>query len=508
MELLNSLKGYKKQYLINDFLSGLLVAIIALPLSIALGIQSVPQDAGNGIQMGIITAIVAGFFVSFLGGSRFQIGGPTAAFVAIIFGYISNPEIGVIGLQIATIFAGILLIILGLLKGGNLVKYIPYSIVVGFTTGIGITLFLGQIKDLCGFDKGGAEFVEKIIGYAQSISSFSLPTFILGVLSFAVIKVLPLINKKLPSAFISIVLFTLVNLLIGGEKLGVATIYSTYGEISASFSFINFGNLLSVNFLSLIAPVLVIAFLGALESLLSATVADGMTKLKSNFNQELLGQGVANVASSLLGGLPATGAIARTSANIESGAKSSLAGVFHALFLLVMYFLLMSVVKYIPLCTLAAVLISVSINICNPKLFIKTSKLGVRDCIVLFATMLLTVFFDLTYGVIGGLLLTFIFNAKNIFKPFKCTRENGIIKINGALYFLTINKLISVINDEIDKVENVVLDFENVSSIDATAIEKLAKLSRLIILNNKSIEFINCNSKIKTKLDKHLFSMS
>lgn len=508
MELLNSLKGYKKQYLINDILSGLLVAIIALPLSIALGIQSVPQSAGNGIQMGIITAIVAGFFVSAIGGSRFQIGGPTAAFVVIIFGYISNPQIGIIGLQIATIFAGLLLIVLGLLKGGNLVKYIPYPIVVGFTTGIGITLLFGQIKDLCGFEKGGAEFIEKIIGYIESLSSFNLLTFVLGIGTFIAIKVIPLINKKLPSAFISIVLFTIVNLLIKGEELGVATIYSTYGNISASFSFINFENIFNVNFLSLIAPIVVIAFLGALESLLSATVADGMTKLKSNFNQELIGQGVANVASSFLGGLPATGAIARTSANVESGAKSSLAGVFHAVFLLIMYFLLMGVVKFIPLCTLAAVLINVSINICNPKLFIKMTKVGLRDLVVLLSTMLLTVFFDLTYGVIGGLALAFILNIQNIVKPFKIQTIDGVIKISGPLYFLTINKLISHVNKEVDNLETLVLDFDEVNRIDATSIEKIAKLFNLIIANNKSIEFINCNDKVKNKLDKHLAFMS
>ncbi len=500
MELLNSLKGYKKSYLISDLLSGLLVAIIALPLSIALGLQSVPENIGGGIQMGIITAIIAGFCISVFGGSRFQIGGPTAAFVVIIFGYLADPEIGLIGLQIATLLAGVLLIIMGFVKGGNLVKYIPFPIEVGFTTGIGITLLVAQIKDFCGFTGSGVHFIDKIVDYITSITSFNLPTFLIGLGTLLAIYLIPRINKKLPSQFIAIVLFTVVNVLIGGESLGVLTIGGKYGEITAGFSSLNFGSISSLNFGKIIVPAIVIAFLGALESLLSATVADGMTKLKSNFNQELIGQGIGNIASTMLGGLPATGAIARTSANIKSGAKSSLAGVFHAVFLLIFYFVLMGVMKFIPLCALAAVLINVSINICNPKKFIKTSKFGVRDTIVLFTAMLLTVFFDLTYGVLGGFVLALLLNIGSFKNPLKIEKEENTIKLKGAIYFLNVNKLIKEISALTLENEEVIVDFEFVTKIDLSSSEKLHHFKSEVLENGKTINY----QSVSEKLDKRL----
>ncbi len=500
MELLKSLKNYKKSYLISDILSGLLVAIIALPLSIALGLQSVPENIGGGIQMGIITAIIAGFCISAFGGSRFQIGGPTAAFVVIIYGYLADPEIGLIGLQIATLIAGVLLIIMGLVKGGNLVKYIPYPIEVGFTTGIGITLLVAQIKDFCGFTGGGVHFIDKIVGYASSITSFNLATFLIGLGTLVAIYLIPKISKRLPAQFIAIVLFTVVNIIIGGEKLGVETIGGRYGEISASFSTVNFGSLGSLNFGKIIVPAIVIAFLGTLESLLSATVADGMTKLKSNFNVELVGQGIGNIASTMLGGLPATGAIARTSANIKSGAKSSLAGVFHAVFLLIFYFVLMGVMKFIPLCALAAVLINVSINICNPKKFIKTGKFGIRDTIVLYTAMLLTVFFDLTYGVIGGFVLALILNIGSFKNPLKIEKEENTIKVKGAIYFLNANKLIKEVSALVKENEEVIVDFELLTKIDLSSAEKLHHYREEIEFNGKKLTYVNVSEKLDKRL--------
>lgn len=509
MELLNSLKGYKSKYLINDILSGLLVAIIAMPLSIALGIQSVPNGVGNGIQMGIITAIVAGFCVSCFGGSRFQIGGPTAAFVVIIYGYLADPSIGLLGLQIATIVAGVLLIVLGLLKCGNLVKFIPYPIVVGFTTGIGITLLVSQIKDFCGFNSSGVDFIEKLIGYALNITSFNYVTFLLGAGTLLAIYLIPLINKKLPSAFIAIVLFTIINVLIKGENLGVKTINDISSDVSATFNLIDFTNVKNVKLLSLIVPSIVIAFLGSLESLLSATVADGMSKLKSNYNQELLGQGIANISSSLLGGLPATGAIARTSANIKSGAKSSLAGAFHAIFLLIMYFVLMDVMKYIPLCALAAVLINVSINICNPKLFIKMSKFGYRDVLILYATMLLTVFFDLTYGVIGGFALTILVNVINLKTGLKIekveTKNDNCLEYNlsGSMHFITVNKLITLITNEYENTSEITLNFNEVKNVDLSSIEKLTGFNKELVLQDKKLILNGYDDKTKKRLLKY-----
>ena len=518
MKLLSRFNGYKAKYLVNDILSGLLVAIIALPLSIALGIQSIPEGVANGIQMGIITAIVAGFFVSLLGGSKFQIGGPTAAFVVIIFGYISNPSIGLVGLQFATLIAGLLLILLGLLKCGNLVKYIPYPIIIGFTTGIGITLLTGQIKDLCGFSLAESvnflginftseNFLGKIVGYIFQINTFNVAPFLLGLGTLISIIVISKINKKLPSAFISIVLFTIINVLIGGEKYGIETIGSKYSNLQASFSILDFSLITKVNFGAIIVPSIVIAFLGAIESLLSVTVADGMAKTTSDYNQELKGQGIANIFSTLLGGLPATGAIARTSANINSGAKSSLSGIFHSIFMLIMFFLLINVVKLIPLCTLSAVLINVSIAICNTKLFSKLSRFGKRDGIVLIVTMLLTVFFDLTYGVIGGFILTLILNIKNLKNSFSYitekTENQVIIKVKGPLYFLTINKVITEINNQLKNTNDIVLDLQEALSIDCTSIEKLAKIDSSINVIGKNLTLINYTEKIGERLQKY-----
>lgn len=506
-ELINSLKGYKPKNLINDVLSGLLVAIIAMPLSIALGLQSVPDSIGGGIQMGIITAIIAGFIVSAFGGSRFQIGGPTAAFVGIIFGYLSDPEIGLIGLQIATIIAGIILLLLGVLKLGSLVKYIPYPIIVGFTSGIGVTLLVGQIKDFCGFDSNGVDFIEKIIGFITAIKTFNLASFLIGVGVLLTIYILKKVNNKIPGAFIAIILFTIINILIGGESLGVKTIGSKYGDIKAEFEVIDFSLIFNVNFLKLILPAIVIAFLGALESLLSLTVADGMSKLKSDVNQELLGQGLANIGSAFCGGLPATGAIARTSANISSGAKSSLAGVFHAVFMLIMYFALMGVIKFIPLCALGAVLISVAIKIMDVKLFVKLSKFGIRDSIILFLTMLLTVFTDLTYGVLGGLALSFILNAKNLKTPFKVELikdgDNKVHKVSGELFFLTANKMCNVITKQFESEDKIIIDFSNVNRIDSTTIEKLSKLSLNAKNQGKVLEIIGCNEVVKSRIQKY-----
>ena len=351
-ELFNSLKNYKKKYILNDLLAGLMVAIIALPLSIALGIQSVPGEVSqNGIQFGIITAIVAGFFISFLGGSRFQIGGPTAAFVVILYGYLLDPNIGILGLAISGIMAGGILILLGLLRVGNVMKLFPYPITIGFTTGIGVTLLIGQIKDLCGLKPEAAtEAIHKVINYGKAISTFNGWTFLVGVIGLLCVILLPKISKKIPSALVAIIVCTLATLLLNKVAgADIATIGSTYGEIKAGFFPIDFSLVGNLQFSSLITPAIVIAFLCAIESLLSATVAGGMTGTTFNPNQELVGQGVANICSSLLGGLPATGAIARTAAGIENGAKSPLTGMFHAVFVLIMYFDLMGVLGFIPL---------------------------------------------------------------------------------------------------------------------------------------------------------------
>lgn len=504
-QLFSSLKGYTKKQLFGDLTAGLMVAIIALPLSIALGIQSVPQSvSNNGIQFGIITAIVAGFFISALGGSRHQIGGPTAAFVVILYGYLANPEIGILGLALAGIMAGVILIAMGYLKAGNVMKFFPYPITIGFTTGIGITLLIGQIKDLCGFEASGTEAIHKLISYVENIKTFDLATFGVGALGLISVIVIPKISKKIPSAFVALILCTgltlIFNNLLGAE---VATIGSTYGEVKAGFFPIDFSGISSVKFSALIVPSIVIAFLCAIESLLSATVASGMTGAAYNANQELVGQGVANICSSLLGGLPATGAIARTAAGIENGAKTPLTGMFHAIFVLIMYFALMGVMQYIPLAVFSAILISVAINMSRFPLFIKLLRFGVRDVIVLVVTCVLTVVFDLTYGVLGGVLVTFIVNAKNLFKGVKIEKQDEkTLKVKGVLYFINANKLIDKASEVFENSDKLIIDLSETESIDETAMEKLVAFNKKIKALNKDIDLVNYNEKIKKRFDK------
>ena len=505
-ELFNSLKNYKKSHLLSDMFAGLMVAIIALPLSIALGLQSVPESVStNGLQMGIITAIVAGFFISFLGGSRFQIGGPTAAFVVVLFGYLANPEIGVLGLAIAAIMAGVILILMGLLRCGSVMKFFPYPITIGFTTGIGITLLVGQIKDLCGLNASGTEAIHKIISYIENIGTFNLSTFIVGAIGLACVIGLPKISKKIPSAFVALVLCTGVTALVNGVMGGsVETIGSKYGDIKAEFYPLDFSNIANVNFSALIVPAIVIAFLCAIESLLSATVASGMTNTSFNPNQELLGQGVANICSAFVGGLPATGAIARTAAGIENGAKSPLTGMFHAVFVLIMYFALMSVVKHIPLCVFSAILISVAINMSRFKLFFKLSKFGIRDSIILIITCVLTVVFDLTYGVLGGVVVTIIVNAKNFKLGLKVSTENNVVKASGALFFANANKLFVIIEKQSQSENVITLDVSEITRIDQTALEKLATISKKLRAQDKQLAIVGANERTQKRIDKFI----
>lgn len=501
------LPSYKKQFVLSDLMSGLLVAIIALPLSIALGIQSVPESvSGNGIQMGLITAIVAGFMISFLGGSRFQIGGPTAAFVVILYSYLANPEIGLLGLQFATILAGVWLVVFALVKAGNVMKFIPYPIVIGFTTGIGLTLIVGQIKDLFGLSGSGSELIEKLISYGEHITEFNYITFLIGALGIAIIIVLNKINKKIPAAIIALIVCTSINLIISATAgdVGVKTIGSKYGEITASFYPISFAGIGNVNFGKIIIPSFAIAFLCSIESLLSATVADGMAKTKHSPNQELLGQGLANIGSALLGGLPATGAIARTSANIGAGAKSSLSGMLHAVFLLIMYFTLMGVLKFIPLTVFSAILIVVAINMCNFPLFFRILKFSIRDGIVVVATCLLTLFLDLIYGVLGGMVLAVLLDIPMYRKKLEINKEiisegESRIVVKGHLYIFNIDKVTKQLLST-GLPTKTTIDFSGIESIDASAVERINKTIKACKDQGNEVLITGATEKVENRL--------
>ena len=503
-QIFHSLKGYDKKAFFGDLMAGLMVAIIALPLSIALGIQSVPAEVSTrGIQFGIITAIVAGFLISALGGSRHQIGGPTAAFVVILYGYLANPEIGVLGLAVAGVMAGVILVLMGLLRAGNVMKFFPYPITIGFTTGIGVTLLIGQIKDLCGFSAHGTEAIHKLISYIENIGTFDLATFAVGAIGLACVICLPKISKKIPSAFVALIACTAATFALNGLcGAQVATIGSTYGEVKAGFFPVDLGDIGSLNFGGLIAPAIVIAFLCAIESLLSATVASGMTGVPFDANQELVGQGVANVCSSLLGGLPATGAIARTAAGIENGARTPLAGMFHAIFVMVMYFALMSVVQYIPLAVFSAILISVAINMSRFSLFGRLLRFGVRDVIILVITCVLTIVFDLTYGVLGGVAVTFIVNARSIKKGLKLVTTADVVDAQGEICFVNANRVVEALNAVLVESDVATLDMSGVGSVDQTAMEKLAACVKNARARGKKVQLVNMNEKTQRRFDR------
>lgn len=514
-QLIKSLKTYKKEYILSDLMAGLMVAIIALPLSIALGIQSVPQSvSANGIGYGIVTAIIAGFLISAFGGSPYQIGGPTAAFVVILFGYLSNPDIGLIGLALSGAAAGVLLILLGILKAGNVMKFFPYPITIGFTTGIGITLILGQVKDFFGLtvspcsalgiealNNGG---VGKLIGIIGGIGSFNVATAIVAACGLACVIFLPKLSKKIPASFVALIVCTLLTLLLN-ECFGasVATIGSRYGDIKAGFELPDFSSVKDIKLGSLIVPTLVITFLCAIESLLSATVAAGMTGTTFDANQELIGQGIANIGSSLLGGLPATGAIARTAAGIENGAKSPICGMTHAVVILIMYFALMGVMKFVPLAVFAAILVSVAINMSRFRLFAKLAAFGKRDTAILIVTCLLTVVLDLTYGVIGGIALALILNVKSFKKGLSVTQEEGTIKVKGSVFFVNYSRFMKAI-EATSACENVIIDLTDVYSIDESSLEKLGSVIKKIRNDAKTVQVIGAKNSVKNHVDKYL----
>jgi len=404
-KLAETLKNYSKRQFTTDLMAGIIVGIVALPLAIAFGIAS-----GVTPEKGIITAIVAGLIVSVLGGSKVQIGGPTGAFIIIIYGIIQ--QYGFEGLTIATLMAGVFLIMFGVLHLGTIIKYIPYPIVVGFTSGIALTIFTTQIKDLLGLSMTGvpSDFIEKWIAYFGSFPTVDLWSAAVGIGSVALIALWPKLARrsvmsKLPGSLIAIVFMTVAALLLK-QYAGVTTI-ETIGD---RFSISNVLPQAQVPELSwevvksLVAPAMTIAVLGAIESLLSATVADGVIGDRHSSNTELIAQGVANLASPLFGGIPATGAIARTMTNINNGGRTPVAGIIHAAVLLLIFLFLMPLAQYIPMACLAGVLVIVAYGMSGWRSFLSIMKNPKSDVAVLWVTFLLTVIFDLTVAIEVGLI--------------------------------------------------------------------------------------------------------
>ncbi len=485
-------------------MAGLIVGIVALPLAIAFGIAS-----GVTPSQGILTAIIGGFIVSALGGSRVQIGGPTGAFIVIIFGVMQT--VGLSGLLVATIMAGIFLVLLGVFKLGTIIKFIPYPIVVGFTSGIAVTIFTTQIQEFFGMsiaEKVPGDFIGKWLVYFRHFDTTDWWTLIVGILSVVIIVLTPKFSKKIPGSLVAIVLMTVgvyfLNTYVGtAEEPIVATIYNRFGEITASINLISFEGLTWEEIRGLLPTAMVIAVLGAIESLLSATVADGVCGDHHNSNQELIGQGVANICTPLFGGIPCTGAIARTMTNINNGGRTPVAGIIHALVLLLIFIVLMPLAGYIPMSCLAGVLIVVAYNMSGWRTFFQLMKNPKSDIAVLIITFLLTVIFDLTVAIEVGLLIACLLFMRRMAESTQVKviadeidpneetdaevhEEHLIIpkgvevyEINGPYFFGIANKfedLMATMNDH-PKVR--VIRMRRVPFIDSTGIHNLHNLCEM-----------------------------
>ena len=416
---LSSLRGYSLAKFKADFISGIVVGIVALPLAIAFGIAS-----GVSPTTGLITAIIGGFMVSAFGGNTVQIGGPTGAFIVIVYNIIA--QFGMTGLAIATLMAGLILVMMGLFRLGTVIKFIPYPIVVGFTAGIALTIFSTQMNDFfgLGLDKVPGEFIPKWGMYLSNLGNIDLYTLAVGIVSLLIIVLTPKISQKLPGALISIIIVTAATCVISYfcPSLTVETIGMRFSDMSSELPSPHGFDIDMATINLLLPSAFTIAVLGAIESLLSATVADGVTGSRTNSNTELIGQGIANITVPLFGGIPVTGAIARTMTNITNGGRTPVAGVIHAIVLLLTFLFLMPLINLVPMSCLAAVLIVVSYNMSGWRTVIGIFKAPKSDVSVLLVTFFLTVIFDLTIAIEIGLLLAIVLFLRRVM-------ENSQIKV-------------------------------------------------------------------------------
>ena len=517
-KLFDVMKGYTKEQLIKDILSGIIVAIIALPLSIALAIAS-----GVGPVQGLYTAIVAGFFISFFGGSRVQIGGPTAAFVVIIYGIVTT--YGTDGLIVATIMAGIILCIMGLCHFGSLIKYIPYTITTGFTAGIAVTIFIGQIKDFLGLDMGAvpSEFIEKLGAYAANITTTNPVTVAIGAVALVILILWPKVTDKLPGSLIAIIVTTAI---VYFAKLPVNTIGSVYGELSSEFPSFHMPAFSYKLVQELISPAFTIAILAGIESLLSAVVSDGMIGDTHKSNAELIGQGLGNIFSGLFGGIPATGAIARTAANVRNGGRTPIAGITHCITLSIILVVLMPLASLIPMTTLAAVLLVVAWNMADWTSFFHLCKTAPKsDMIVLVATFFLTVFFDLVVAIEVGVVLAALLFMKRMAETADVTawkyadepdvtpgeaekmrdipHSIRVFEISGPLFFAAADEILAITSDKSTKV--IVIRMRSVPAIDASAMRSLRDLAARAKKKHITLIFSHVNEQPMSVMKKDHF---
>lgn len=482
-KLFSCVKSYSKDQLIKDIVSGLIVAVIALPLSIALALAS-----GVKPEQGLYTAIIAGFVISFLGGSRVQIAGPTAAFASIVAGIVAAN--GFEGLVTATIMAGIILIIMGVLRLGNLIRFIPYTITTGFTTGIAITIIIGQLKDFFGltFAKTPIETFEKVKEAAVSFKTINVTAMLIGLLALAILIIAPKFIKKIPASLIAVVVCSAAVALL---DLNVNTIGDLY-TISSAPPKLSAPGFSLETIRNVIPDAFTIAVLAAIESLLSCVVADGMIGSTHNSNMELVAQGAGNICSALFGGIPATGAIARTAANIKNGGRTPIAGMVHAVALLIVLVVLMPYASLIPMPTIAAILFVVAYNMSEWREFVSLVKsVPKSDIAVLILTFVLTVVFDLVVAIcIGFVLATVLFmkkmsdvtsvsgwkyidakDDKDNIRLKSVPKDTLVYEITGPMFFGAADKIANIIRDA--KHGAVILRMRSVPAIDATGLHSL-----------------------------------
>ena len=515
-KLFSTLKnGYDKQTLVQDLLAGVIVGIVALPLAIAFGIAS-----GATPEAGILTAIVAGFIISFFGGSKVQIGGPTGAFIVIVYGIIQ--DYGMSGLCIATFMAGAFLILMGVLHLGTIIKYIPYPIVVGFTSGIALTIFATQIKDLFGLqiENVPAGFLDKWVVYFRNFDTVSWWSLLVGVGSILIIVFTPKISRKIPGSLMAIIIMTIVCLILRGVGVeGIETIgdrFSISTELpQAEVPKINWDSIVR-----LAQPAMVIAMLGAIESLLSAAVADGVIGDRHDSNQELVAQGIANMVSPLIGGIPATGAIARTMTNINNGGRTPLAGIAHAIVLALIYLFLMPLVKFIPMACLAGILVVVSYNMSEWRSFKAILRNPKSDIIVLLVTFFLTVIFDLTVAIEVGVLIACLLCMKRMAETTNVsvlsdeidpnadsdvmgnldhlTIPEGVkvYEINGPYFFGIGNKFEEMMGDMGGRAKVRIIRMRKVPFIDSTGVHNLQNMCRMCSQMGVKVVLSGVNPKV------------
>lgn len=497
-KLFTCLKDYNAQKFINDLIAGLIVAIIALPLSIALAIAS-----GVSPEQGLYTAVIAGFIIAFLGGSRVNISGPTAAFAAIVAGIVAQH--GLSGLIIATIFAGVILILLGVFRVGSLIKYIPITITVGFTAGIAVTIIIGQIKDFLGLTypagMSTVETLDKIKAIAASISTVNYHALAVGLIGMAILILFPMLGRigkgrfssivsKIPASMVAVIVGVLI---VCFTPLKVNTIGKLYPDLKAGFPAPSLPEISLDTVLGVAPSAFTIAILAAIESLLSCVVSDGMINDRHNSNTELIALGIGNIASGIFGGIPATGAIARTAANVKNGGRTPISGMVHALVLLLCLLVLMPVAKLIPMPIIAAILFMVAYNMSEWRRFVDICRHSPKsDILVMVVTFLLTVIFDLVVAIIAGLLLAFVLFMKRMSEVTRIRRwekkeltddlnakqipeRTVVYEYYGPMFFAGADKLLDIVPEE--DTRTLIIRMGNVGAIDATAMRNLEILN-------------------------------